>query len=93
MHYTIQDQVLMQQPQAEPQTPARNKGVQDGVRRIHGESGEPVNGETRVPKLRQCSGTRGMSFFRKLMGNVLHADQYARAPCDSMRRIEEMSSA
>jgi len=29
---------------------------------------DPVSGETRVPKVRQCSGTRGRSFLGKLMG-------------------------
>jgi len=52
-----------------------------------------VSGETRAPKLRQCSGTRLKSFFGKLTGNVLHADQYTRAACDSINRIVVTLSA
>ena len=44
-------------------------------------------------KLRQCSGIRFRSFLGKLIGNVLHADQYTRAACDSISRIVVMLSA
>ncbi len=37
--------------------------------------------------------TRLRLFFGKLMGNVLHADQYARAACDSISRTVVMLSA
>jgi len=50
----------------------------------------PVTAST---KLRQCSGTRFRSFFGKLIGKSLQADQYARAACDSMSRIVVLLSA
>src|ERR1700757_1815214 len=55
--------------------------------------GDPVKGEIRVPKLRQCSGTPRNSFFGKLTGSVRQADQYAWAACDSMARISRISFA
>jgi hypothetical protein len=55
--------------------------------------GDPVSGETRAKKLRQCWRTRRSWFFGKLTGNVLHADQYTRAACDSISRIVVMLSA
>src|SRR5579859_6345307 len=55
--------------------------------------GDPVSGDTRAPNVHQWSGTRTRSFFGNVMGKVLHADQYARAACDSISRIVVMLSA
>ena len=55
--------------------------------------GDPVRGEILVPKLRQCSGTLGKSFFGKVSGSVRHANQYADAARASISRMDAMFSA
>ena len=50
--------------------------------------GDPVKGEILVPKLRQCSGTLGKSFFGKMSGSVRHADQYFDAAWSLICRVE-----